>query len=129
MPDLTIAATLTFGDSTTSGAVPCREPLNFTVTYTEKSDKTVAIAASQTDQSITFDSVTAPKFVFVQCITTDVTIAVDDGVSADPTPSALKAGDGWLMIANNDGQVINEILVTTPASPATGAVVRVLAVE
>lgn len=129
MPTLTIAATLTFGDTTPAGAVPCREPLDFTVTYTEKSDKTVAIAAGVTDQSITFDSVTAPKFVFVQSITTDVTVAVDDGVSTSPTPTALKEGDGWLMIANPDGQTINEILVTTPASPTTGAIVRVLAVE
>ena len=129
MPDLTVASTLTFGDTTPEGAVPCREPLNFTVTYTEKSDKTVAVDAGVSDQSITFDSVTAPKFVLVQSITTDVTITVADGVSADPTPTALKEGDGWLMIANVDGQTINEILVTTPASPTTGAVVRVLAVE
>jgi len=129
MPDLTLSATLTFGDSTTAGAVPKREPLEFTITYTEQSDKTVAIAASTTDFAISLDSVAAPKFLLVQSLATDVTVKLSDGVTADPTPTAVAEGSGWVMIANATGQPINALLVTTPASPTTGARVRVFAVE
>ena len=129
MPTLTVSATLTYGNTTPDGAVPCREPLTFTLTYTEKSDKIVQLAASVTDSAISLDSVTAPKFVFVQSIETDVTVKLSDGVTADPTPTSVAEGDGWIMIANPNGQAINSILVTTPASPTTGAQVRILAVE
>lgn len=129
MPDLTVSATLTFGDTALTGSVPCREPLEFTVTYTEKSDKTVAIAAASSDFSITLDSVSAPKFLLIQSLATDVTVKVSDGVTADPTPTAVAEGAGWIMVANPNGQTINTVLVTTPASPTTGARVRVLAVE
>lgn len=129
MPDLTVAATLTFGPTTPEGAVPCREPLTFTVTYTEKTDKIVQLAASVTDSPITLDSVSAPTFLFVQSLETDVTIKVSDGVTADPTPTSVAEEDGWVMIANPNGQAINTLLITTPASPTTGARVRILAVE
>ena len=126
---LDLTATLTYGDSTTSGAVPCREPLNFTFTYTEIADKTVAIAAGETDFPIALDSVTAPKFLLVQSKATDVTVKLSDGVTADPTPTAVAEASGWIMIANPNGQALNALLVTTPASPTTGALLRVLAVE
>lgn len=131
MPDLTLSATLTYGesDSDTSGAVPCREPLSFTLTYTEVSIKEVQIASSTTDESITLDSVGNPKFLLVESTETAVDIKLDDGVTSDPTPSKLAEGEGWIMIANPNGQAINEILVTTPASPSSGARVRVLAFE
>lgn len=129
MPTLTLSATLTVGATTPDGAVPCREPLAFTVSYTEKSDKTVAIAANTADFPIALDSVSAPTFLLVQSLETDVTVKVSDGVSADPTPTAVSATSGWVMIANASGQPINSLLVTTPASPTTGARVRVLAVE
>ena len=131
MPNLTLSATLTYGesDSDTSGAVPCREPLSFTLTYTEVSIKEVQIAASETEHSITLDSVDNPKFLLVESTETSVDVKLDDGVTSDPTPSKLAEGDGWIMIANPNGQAINEILVTTPASPSSGARVRVLAFE
>jgi hypothetical protein len=129
MPDLTVSATLTFGSTTPTGAVPCREPLDFTITYTEKADKTVAVAANLSDFSITLDSVGAPKFLLVQSIVTDVTVKVSDGVTADPTPTSVVEGSGWIMLANANGQAINELLITTPASPTSGARIRILAVE
>jgi len=129
MPNLTLTGTLTYGNTTPEGAVPCREPLSFTVAYTESSMKTVQIAASGTDVPITLDSVGAPKFLLIQAIETDVTVKLSDGVTADPTPTAVSVGGGWVIIANTAGQVINTLLVTTPASPATGAKLRVLAVE
>ena len=129
MPTLTFTGTLTHGDSTTEGAVPCREPLTFSVDYTEDSIKTVSVAAAASDFSISLDSVAAPKFLLVQSRETDVTVKLTDGVTADPTPTQLTAADGWVMIANTNGQPINALLVTTPASPTTGARVRVLAVE
>lgn len=130
MPTLTVSATITFGttDSTT-GAVSSREPLSFELTYTEASIKTVQVAASASDQSVTLDSVTAPKFLFVQSLEGDVSVKLDDGVTTDPTPTAVAAEDGWVMIANANGQEINELLVTTPASPTTGARIKILAFE
>lgn len=129
MADLTVAATLTFGSSTPDGAVPCREPLSFTVSYTEKTDKTVQIAAGVTDFPIDLDSVGAPKFLFIQALETDVTVMLSDGVTANPTPTAVAEADGWVMITTTVGQEINALLVTTPASPTSGARLRVLAVE
>jgi hypothetical protein len=129
MPTLTLSATLTYGNTTPDGAVPCREPLEFTVTYTEMALKTVAIPASSTDFSIDLDSVGSPKFLLVQSLETDVTVKLSDGVTADPTPTDVAAADGWVMVAASAGQQINLLLVTTPASPTTGARVRVLAVE
>lgn len=129
MATLTFTGTLTHGSSTPEGAVPCREPFSFTVDYTEDSIKTVTVAASTVDGAVTLDTVSAPKFLLVQAVETDVTVKVSDGVTADPTPTQLTAGDGWIMIANTNGQPINALLITTPASPTTGARVRVLAVE
>lgn len=129
MATLTVSATLQFGDTTPDGAVPCRIPLTFTLDYTEESVKTVAIAASATDSSIELDSVTAPKFLFVRSLATDVTVKVTDGVTADPTPTSVAEDGGWVMLANPNGQAINQLLVTTPASPATGARVQVIAFE
>lgn len=129
MPTLTVTATVQFGDATTEGAVPCRLPLTYTLSYTEKSEKIVAFGASVTDQSVTFDSVSAPKFLLARSLEGDVTLGLSDGVTADPTPTALAVESGWLMIANPSGQVINEILVTTPASPTTGARVEFICFE
>lgn len=129
MPTLTFTGTLTYGNTTPDGAVPCREPLSFTISYTEASIKTVAIAANQTDYAVALDSVSAPKFLLVQSVETDVTVKLSDGITTDPTPTALVANSGWVMFANTSGQAVNTLLVTTPASPTTGARVRVLAVE
>lgn len=129
MPKLTVAATLTYGDTTPDGSVPCREPLSFTFDYTEQSIKTVQIPASTTDFAINVDTVGAPKFLFAKSETTDVTIKLSDGVVVTPTPSALSEEGGWIMLANPNGQVIKTILVTTPASPTAGARVKVIAFE
>jgi hypothetical protein len=129
MPNLTVVATLTYGDTTPDGAVPCREPLNFTLAYTEASIKTVQIAASSTDFAINVDTVGSPKFIFAKAELTDVTVKLSDGVVASPTPTSLSPDGGWLMLANPNGQVIKTLLVTTPASPTSGARVKVIAFE
>lgn len=129
MSTLTATVTLQFGDTTPDGAVPCRVPLSFSLSYTEKSEKVVAFAAGVTDEAVTFDSVSAPKFLFARSLEGDVTIKVSDGVTADPTPSSLAVAGGWLMLANPDGQAINRVLVTTPASPTTGARVEFIVFE
>lgn len=129
MPTLTFSGTLTYGDTTASGSVARREILSLTFTYTETSIKTVVVPASAVDSAIALDSVSAPKYVFVESLETDVTVKLSDGVVATPTPTSLKAASGWVLIANPDGQEINSLLVTTPASPTTGARVRILAFE
>lgn len=129
MPTLTATTTLQYGNTTPDGAVPCRVPLTFTLTYTEKSEKIVAVAAGQTDQAVTFDSISAPKFLFARSLEGDVTIKVSDGVTADPTPTALSATSGWIMLAHPDGQSINTILITTPASPTSGARIEFIVFE
>lgn len=129
MATLTVSATLTYGDTTPDGAVPCRTPLTFSQAYTEQSIKTVQIAASVTDFSVVLDTVTAPKFLFVQSDTTDVTVKLSDGVVVTPTPTSLSENGGWIMIANPNGQAIKELLITTPASPIGGARVKILAFE
>jgi len=129
MASLTFSGTLTYGDTTAEGAVASREPLTFTVSYTEASMKTVAIEASQIDSPITLDSVGSPKFLLVQSLETDVDIKVSDGIVATPTPTKLSATSGWVLVANPGGQPISSLLVTTPATPSTGARIRVVAVE
>lgn len=129
MPTLTLSGTLTYGDTQPDGAVPCREPLSFTVTYTEASIKTVHLAANLTDSLIELDSVSAPKFLLVKAVETDVTVKLSDGVTADPTPTAVAVAGGWVIVANPNGQAINALLVTTPASPTTGARIRIVSVE
>ncbi len=129
MPTLTVTATLSYGSTTPDGAVPCREPLSFTLSYDEQSIKTVHIPASTTDFAITLDTVSAPKFVFAKAEATDVTVKLSDGVVATPTPTSLSENGGWIMISNPNGQAINRLLVTTPASPTGGARVKVIAFE
>lgn len=129
MANLTVSATLTYGDTTPDGAVPCRTPLTFTLAYTEQSIKTVQIAASTTDFVVTLDTVTAPKFIFVESDTTDVTVKLSDGVVVTPTPTSLSEDGGWIMLSNPNGQAINRLLITTPASPVTGARVKIIAFE
>lgn len=129
MPTLTATLTLAYGDTTPSGAIPQRLPLTFSFTYTETSVKRVHLAAGVSDSSILLDSVSAPAFLLVRAIDTDVSVKVSDGVVATPTPTALSQAQGWLMVANPSGQPINRLLVTTPASPTTGATIEVLAFE
>jgi hypothetical protein len=129
MATLTVSATLTYGDTTPDGAVPSREPLTFSLSYTESSCKTVQIPANTTDFSIELDTVSAPKFLFAKALDTDVTVKLSDGVVVTPTPTSLAAASGWIMLANPNGQAIKELLVTTPVSPASGARVKVLAFE
>lgn len=129
MPNLTVAATMTYGDTTPDGAVPCREPLNFTLAYSEASIKTVLIAASSTDFAVDVDTIGTPKFIFARAELAEVTVKLSDGVVATPTPTSLSSDGGWLMIANPNGQAIKTLLVTTPASPASGARVKLLAFE
>jgi hypothetical protein len=129
MPTLTVSATVSYGDTTPEGSVLRRLPLTFTLTYTEQSEKIVHVAASATDSAITMDSVGSPKFVLARSLEGDVTVKISDGVVATPTPTALTATGGWVMIANPSGQAINRLLVTTPASPTTGARIQIVAFE
>jgi hypothetical protein len=129
MPTLTVTSVITYGSTVPDGSVPMREPVSMTFTYTEQSIKTVQIAANITDYSVTLDTLDAPKFVFIQAVETDVTVKLSDGTVVTPTPTALAVASGWVMLANPAGQPIKEFLVTTPASPTTGARVKFLAFE
>lgn len=124
---LTAALVLTYGESVPSTNVPCRQNLSFALTYTEESSKTVHVPPSSTDYPISLDTVTAPKFLFARSLDVDVTVKLSDGVLS--APSALSASGGWIMLANPSGQTVNELLVTTPASPAGGAHIQVIAFE
>jgi hypothetical protein len=127
MPTLTVSATLSYGNTVPDGSVPCRLPLTYTLQYTEASNKIVHVAAGSTDFAVSLDSVSAPKFVFVQSLETDVTVKLSDGVTSVPT--ALTPSGGWVMLANPNGQPVNELLVTTPASPVGGARISILSFE
>jgi len=129
MPTLTIDMTITHGDSSAQTSVPCREPRSFSITYTEESVKRVRVPAGATDTVILLDSVNAPKFIFIESIETNVTIKLSDGVAADIAPTAVAEDTGWVMIAHPTGQAIDRLLVTTPASPVEGALIRILAFE
>ncbi len=129
MPSLTISTVITYGSTTPDGSVPCREPYLLTFTYTEQSIKTVQIAADEEDFEVLLDTLDSPKFVFVQAVETDVTIKLSDGVVVTPTPTTLAVAGGWVMLSNPAGQLIKKFLVTTPASPTTGARVKFMAFE
>ncbi len=128
MPALEVSLSIAYGDTLpATNTVPWRKNFTFSLTYTEESIKTVAIPAATTDFPILLDTVTAPKFVFARAVDVDVIIKFVDG--ADEVPTALAAASGWLMIVNPNGQPMDSFLVTTPASPTTGAHVQVLAFE
>ena len=127
MPTLNVSATLSYGSTVPDGSVPCRLPLSYTLSYSEASSKIVHVAAGVTDFSVALDSVAAPKFVFIQSLETDVTVKLSDGVTSVPT--ALTPTGGWVMLANPNGQPINELLITTPASPVSGARVSIISFE
>lgn len=129
MPDLTVDMTITHGAGTGTTDVPCRESFSFTLTYTEESVKRVRVAAAAVDTEVTLDTVGAPKFIFVQSIETDVTVKLSDGVAADIADTAVAEGAGWVMIANPSGQPIDRLLVTVPASPVEGALIRIMSFE
>lgn len=127
MPQLNVTMTLSYGSPVGTNTTPWKEPLSFTLSYTEESVKTVAIAASTVDFPVALDTVTAPKFLFIRCLETEVTVKLVSG--ADESATAMRPSDGWVMIANSAGQAINSLLVTTPVLPATGARVQILAFE
>jgi len=127
MPTLTVETTLSYGQGSAEGDVARRVLNTYTLDYTEKSNKTVHVAAGVTDQAISLDSVSSPKFILARCIETDVDIKLSDGLTT--VISALKEGNGYILIAHPDGQDINEILITTPATPAEGALVEILSFE
>ena len=127
MPTLNAELNLSYGDAVPAGDVPWRKKFTFNLVYTEESVKIVQIPASTTDFPVLLDTVAAPKFIFARALDTDVVVKVSDGT--DDAPTALAAAGGWMMIANPNGQTIDRLLVTTPASPTTGARVQVLAFE
>lgn len=127
MPTLTATLMLNYGPSTPSGAVQQRLPLTYTLDYTEAADKVVHVAPSQTNFPISLDSVAAPKFLFIRAVDIDVQVTLGDGT--DTVPTALAVAQGWVMLSNPNGQDINTVLVTTPATPTTGARVQVIAFE
>jgi|JI10StandDraft_1071094.scaffolds.fasta_scaffold192974_2 hypothetical protein len=128
MPQLTATLTLSYGDTLPVGQnVPLRTTLTFNLTYAEKSLKTVAVPASSTAFPVALDSVTRPKFLFVRALDVDVEIGLSDG--SDTVPTQLAAADGWLQLCTPNGQDLNEITITTPVSPASGAHVEILAFE
>jgi len=127
MPTLTVSATLSYGNTVPDGSVPCRLPLSYSLTYTEASNKIVHIAANTVDFPVALDTVSSPKFVFVQSLETDVTVKLSDGVVSVPT--ALTPTAGWVMLANPNGQPVNSLLITTPASPVGGARVNIISFE
>lgn len=126
MPTLTAVLTLTYGDTGT-GNVPQRKTHSYTQEYTEESSKIVAVAASQTDFPILLDSLGDPKFICISGVDEDLTIKLGDGV--DTLATAISAASGYLVIANPAGQGIDRLLVTTGATPLTGAHIRITAFE
>jgi len=124
---LTVATTITFGDSALNGGIPQRVPLSFALTYAEESNKTVLVPAASTDFEITLDSVENPKFLLVRSLDVDCSCKLVSGLTNAPTE--LAGGGGWIMITNPSGQPINSLLVTTPASPSSGAHIQVIAFE
>lgn len=128
MPTLTATLTLSYGDSVPVGQnVPCRTTHTFTMEYTEKSIKTVAVPAATVLFPVALDTVGSPQFLLVRSLDVDVELGLTDGESVVPTQ--LAAGAGWVMIACPNGQDINALGITTPVSPAGGARIEILAFE
>lgn len=128
MSTLTATLQMSYGDSTPTGVnIPARQTLTFTLAYTQESAKTVLVPAASADFSVLLDTIGAPKFLFMQSLDVDVTVKLSDGVVATPTPTALAGGSGWVLVANPNGQDIDRVLITAPASPVTGAHIQILA--
>ena len=127
MSTLSLECTLVYGATTPTGAVPIRIPLSYTVEYTEESCKTVRVAAAATDTLVQFDTVTAPKFLLVRSLEGTVTLKLGDGTTT--VISGLTEEDGYILIACPAGQDIDRVLVTTPASPSSGALIDIKAFE
>lgn len=128
MPNLDVTLSIAYGETLpATSTVPWRKPFTFSLTYAEESIKTVLLPASTVDFSLTLDTVTTPKFIFMRAVDVDVTVKYTDGT--DEVTTALAAASGWLMIVNPNGQPIRQFLISTPASPTTGAHVQVLAFE
>lgn len=129
MPTLTADLVLTFGDANNDSAVPCREPFKFTLAYTEESTKRYRVPPGSTDLVIMLDTVGDPRFIFIQALENDVTVKLSDGVATDPAPTSVIEANGWIMLANPTGQAIDRLLVTTPASPSEGSLLRIISFE
>ncbi len=129
MPTLNVDMTLSYGDLTPDTAVPNRTPLSFSLDYTEESTKRVRVPASSTDLLVALDTVGSPRFLFIQSIEEDVTVKLSDGIVTDPAPITVAEGSGWIMITCPSGQQVNQLLVTTAASPSTGALIHIIAFE
>lgn len=128
MPDFSATLSIVYGDATPAGSnVPQRRALTFEFAYTEESCKTVAVPASTTDFPVDLDTVSAPKMLLIRSRDVDVTITLVNG--ADDVPTSLAATNGWVMFCNPNGQPVNALTITTPASPASGARVEILAFE
>jgi len=130
MPTLTANLVVTYGSLIPNGAVPRRDPFIFALDYTEESSKLVHVPPAVIDYPVQLDSITAPKFLLLSCELADVSIQLSDGLDeGGRVTSALAAGAGWIMFVHPVGQQIKEILVTTPASPVSGARIRIISFE
>jgi len=129
MPTLTVNLTVSYGTTVPNGAVPRREPYNFVLDYVEESCKLVHVPAGAADFSIKLDSINTPKFLLVRAELSDVIVRLSDGVTTSPTETSLAAELGWFMFVHPIGQPIQELLITAPSSPISGARVRIIAFE
>lgn len=128
MPTLTCTLSFSYGDVPPPATnVPLRTAKIIEIPYTEESVKRVRVPASSTDFPIALDSVGAPKFLFVGAVDIDATVKLSD--QTDDVGTALSAGSGFVCITNPSGQPINQLLVTTAATPTTGALIEILAFE
>lgn len=128
MPTFTQTVTTSFGEETSTGGIPCREPETTTFTYTNESLKRLTLGAGLTDFEVIVDETTAPKALFVTSELGDVTVkfgvgTVGEAATLPDIPLSLDKGTHQFI--NTDGHTITRIYITTPASPTTGARIRI----
>lgn len=128
MPTFTATLTMTSGDSVPAGLnIPRRITVPFTLEYVEDSQKTVNVPANTADYGVRFDSILAPKVLFVRTLNADVVVNYIAG--SDAVPVTLAASAGWTLLISQTGLSIEELTITTTSTPVGGARVEVMAFE
>ena len=132
MPDYTNEMTITFGDASSAGGVPCREVSSLTVTYENEILKRILIPAATTDQSVDLSELSNPKILIISSIEGDFTVKIGNGTGGEEAnlpPISIAETSGSLVLQNPNGLGLTTLFVTTSASPTSGARIRVFALE
>lgn len=127
MPTLTVTTTLTYGDSTSDNAVPCKVPLSYSLDYTEKTERRIVLDTGGSETMSVDIGENGPKFILARIESGDAVVSIESSTSGNVSPEIEfneETDKGWLTLVGPESNTIDTVNVST----TDGATIVVLAI-